>query len=130
VAVSGGDSTRSIDPYAGRRRATIDPPVQYANARVQPFDYIGVQEAGAVSSNHHPVTSIGNPIIIVPPCNPLVSPRLAPPKLITPQLAQAGTQAEVRSAAWARGGKPRSVRQPEGVSTPSPSVVTRWSTYG
>jgi hypothetical protein len=130
VAVSGGDATAHIDPYAGRRRVHIEPPVQWSDARVQPFDYVAQMEAGAVSTNRHNTSSLGNQLIIVPPCNPLTTPRLAPPKLITPQLAQAGTMAEVRGAAFARGGGPRSVMSPEGVSTPSPTVVTRWSTYG
>jgi hypothetical protein len=64
------------------------------------------------------------------PANPHTTPWIRPPKLIMPQLTQAGTQAAVRSAAFARGGAPRSIRAPEGISTPSPSVVTRWDVYG
>ena len=38
--------------------------------------------------------------------------------------------AAVRQAQFARGGAPRSIRAPEGIATPSPSVVTRWDVYG
>jgi hypothetical protein len=129
---SGGRSANGIDPYASRRRVQLEAPVQWSDARVQPFDYQGVMEAGAASTNTTApnTSSIGNPIIIVPPCNPHTTPLIRPPKFITPQLAQAGTQAAVRSASFARGGRPRSVQTPEGIATPAPVVVTRWSVYG
>lgn len=118
VQNSGGDSTGTIDPWAARRRVMIDPPIEYANARQSPTRVIPEN------------SSLGNPIIRVMPCNPLTTPRLAPPKLITPQLSQAGNPAVVRQLMQKRGGQPRGVWTPEGVSTPSPTVVTRWGTYG
>ena len=118
VAVSGGDSTSTIDPWAARRRVMVDAPLEYVNAREAPTRLIPEN------------CSLGNPIIRVMPCNPLTTPRIRPPKLISPQLAQAGTHALVRAAAFSRGGAPRGVWQPEGVATASPAVVTRWNTYG
>jgi len=115
---SGGCSAHNIDPWAGRRRVQIDAPVEFQGARIAP-SYVEPQNS-----------SLGNAIIRVLPCNPHTTPLICPPAIICPQLARAGSATAVQQATFGRGGKPRSVQLPEGVSTPSPSVVTRWSTYG
>ena len=123
---SGGRTANCVDPQAGQHRVQLQPPVQYCNARVQPHDY-GQATPGRGNGD---TASIGNEIIRVLPSDPHITPWIRPPKLIMPQLAQAGTAAAVRQAQFARGGAPRSIRAPEGIATPSPSVVTRWDVYG
>jgi hypothetical protein len=113
-----GISSLGIDPLAGVRKHVMAPPVEFLDRRMAP-------------SRVRPANQIlGNAIIVVPPCNTLLTQRIRPTKIICPQLSQSSGPGEVAAAAHARGGHPRSIRLPNAVTTPAPSVVTRWATYG
>lgn len=75
----------------------------------------------------HAPCVVANQHLYTPPSNSVITPRVRPPKYVTPPVITTGTPV---APILARGGRPRGSFVPSGVTTAAPQVVTRWDTYG
>lgn len=118
-AVTGGNTRVYGSP--GRLVAMPEPTLFFCEP-------IGSAPLESMTSAHAPLV-VSNQMLLTPPSNAMVSPRIRPPKFIDPPLTGVGVPS-AQAAVFARGGKPRGVMVPQPWVTGAPQVVTRWAVYG